>query len=56
MTAQSEVARMSLYERVARDGLTVEQRNAVLRSEMRAYRDGLEHLPPIGTRRPGGQR
>ncbi len=44
MTAQSEVVRMSLYERVERDGLTVEQRNAVLRAEMRAYRDGLEHL------------
>lgn len=44
MTAQSEVVRMSLYERVARDGLTAEQRDAVFRSEMRAYRDGLEHL------------
>lgn len=44
MTAQSEVVRMSLYERVLRDGLTVEQRDAVLRSEMRAYRDALEHL------------
>ncbi|MBA3526390.1 MAG: tyrosine-type recombinase/integrase [Sphingomonas sp.] len=44
MTAQSEVVRMSLYERVERDGLTIEQRNAVLRAEMRAYRDGLEHL------------
>jgi integrase len=44
MTAQSEVVRMGLYERVARDGLTVEQRDAVLRTEMRAYRDALEHL------------
>lgn len=44
MTAQSEAVRISLYERVAGDGLTVEQRNAVLRSEMRAYRDGLEQL------------
>lgn len=44
MTAQIEVVRMSLHERVARDGLTVEQRNAVLRSETRDYRDGLEHL------------
>ena len=35
---------MSLYERVARDGLTTEQRDAVFRTEMRAYRDGLEHL------------
>ncbi len=44
MTAQSEVVRMGLYERVARDGLTTEQRDAVFRTEMRAYRDGLEHL------------
>lgn len=44
MTAQSEVVRMSLYERIARDGLTIEQRNTVLRAEMRAYRDSLEHL------------
>lgn len=44
MTAQSEVLRMSLYERVARDGLTREQREAVFRTEMRAYRDALEHL------------
>ena len=44
MTAQSEVVRRSLYERVARDGLTTEQRDAVFRTEMRAYRDGLEHL------------
>ena len=44
MTAQSEVVRMGLYERVAREGLTAEQRDAVLRTEMRAYRNGLEHL------------
>ena len=44
MTAQSEVVRMGLYERVAREGLTAELRDAVLRSEMRAYRDALEHL------------
>lgn len=44
MTAQSEVVRMGLYERVARQGLTGEQRDAVLRAEMRDYRDALEHL------------
>jgi hypothetical protein len=44
MTAQSEVVRMRLYERVARDGLTVDQRDTVFRSEMREYRDALEHL------------
>ena len=44
MTAQSEVVRMTLYDRVARDGLTVDQRDAVFRTEMRAYRDALEHL------------
>lgn len=44
MTAQSEAVRMGLYERVARDGLSMEQRVAVFRTEMRAYRDGLELL------------
>ena len=44
MTAQSEVVRMGLYERVAREGLPAELRDAVLRTEMRAYRDALEHL------------
>ena len=42
MTVQSEIGRMSLYERVARDGVTAEQRDAVFRTEMRAYCDGLE--------------
>src|SRR3954464_13674296 len=41
MTAQSEVVRMSLYERVAREGLKPEQRDAVFHTEMRAYRDAL---------------
>ncbi|WP_374942229.1 hypothetical protein, partial [Sphingomonas sp.] len=44
MTAQSEMVRMSLYQRVALDGLTVEQRQGVLRAEMRTYRDALDHL------------
>lgn len=44
MTAQSEVVRMGLYERVARGGLSVEQRDAIFRTEMRVYRDGLEQL------------
>ena len=44
MTAQSEVVRMGLYERVARDGLTADQRHAIFRTEMRAYRDSLDHL------------
>jgi hypothetical protein len=44
MTVQSEVLRMTLYDRVARDGLRVDQRDAVFRAEMRAYRDALEHL------------
>ena len=35
---------MGLYERVGLEGLTGEQRNVVLRTEMRAYRDALEHL------------
>lgn len=44
MTARSEVVRMDLYQRVAREGLSADQRNLVLRTEMRAYRDGLEQL------------
>lgn len=52
MTAQSEVVRMSLYERVEREGLTPEQREAVFREEMRAYRDGLDHLSAVWRFRP----
>lgn len=44
MTAHSEVARMGLYERMAREGLTQDQRDDVLRTELRAYRDGLQQL------------
>lgn len=44
MTAQSEASRMSLYERVAREGLTAAERDDVLRGELRDYRDGLQQL------------
>ena len=44
MTAQSEVERMGLYERVAHEGLAAEQRDVVLWTEMRTYRDALNHL------------
>lgn len=35
---------MSLYERVAREGLTAAERDDVLRGELRDYRDGLQQL------------
>ena len=44
MTARSEAVRMSLYERVAREGLTAVERDDVLRAELRDYRDGLQQL------------
>ena len=54
MTVQNEVVRIGLYERVAREGLSAEQRDNVLRAEMRAYRDALEHLAAPGSfSRPG---
>lgn len=42
MTAQSKKVRMSLYNQVAREGLTHEQQRELFVREMRAYRDALD--------------
>lgn len=43
MTARSETVRMSLYRRVAAEGLSPEQQKMIFSSEMRVYRDALDH-------------
>lgn len=43
MTAHSEKVRMSLYQRVAAEGLSLEQQKMIFSGEMRAYRDALDH-------------
>ena len=43
MTAHSEKVRMSLYRRIAQEGLAFEQQKQLFGDEMRNYRDALEH-------------
>jgi integrase len=43
MTAHSEKVRMSLYQRVAAEGLSPDQQKMIFSGEMRAYRDALDH-------------
>lgn len=43
MTAHSEMVRMSLYQRIAQQGLTQQQQKQLFASEMRLYRDALLH-------------
>ncbi|MDQ1156410.1 integrase [Sphingomonas sp. SORGH_AS 950] len=43
MTGQSETVRMSLYEKIERDGLTADQASAVFQEEMIRYRNMLAY-------------
>lgn len=43
MTGRSEVVRMSLYEKIEREGLTVEQTTSLFQAEMVRYRNMLAH-------------
>ncbi|WP_428970174.1 hypothetical protein ACQR50_05935 [Sphingomonas sp. Xoc002] len=43
MTGRSEAVRMSLYEKIERDGLTAEQASAVFQEEMVRYRNMLAY-------------